>query len=425
MTAGPGAVIDLGGDWAAPVDRAPAVPRRRRRAPVVGLALAALLGTAAADALPPGPRLIETARWRAPGAVVAAAGPDTVLVSTPEEISAYDAVGGHRLWDAPGGAFNWTAAVTDRVQLIAFTLPEPLADPPVLAAADVLAVDRRSGTVRWRNSAVLEPVAGVLVSRTGDRARPTVTVHDPATYELRWRVPMAAAVAADPWGGALWRLTDGGALVEHDLATGAVRRSVALDGTPDEAAGIRPTRHAIGLTGFRWDGQAEPVTVQSWYDRRNLAPVPGEDRWTLEIDCGGGLLCAFPAEAGTTYLIDPATGEAVRPLPDGMLLTSPGGPLLLDRVNAVLTVRLDPATGARVADVAGWEPLATRHVHVRFAARTDSPTQTTYLAELTPGGLRRLGRVPGVVLRCDALPGVLACTTVGGEVVIWRVVAAW
>ncbi|GAA1634896.1 PQQ-binding-like beta-propeller repeat protein [Catellatospora bangladeshensis] len=424
MTAAPGAVIDLGADWAAPADPAPAEPRRWGTRLAVGLALAALLGTAAADTLPPGPRLVELARWHEPGAVVAAAGPDTFLVAASGEISAYDATDGHRLWRAPGGAFDWTAAVAGDVQLIAFTLPETVTDPPLIGYDDVLAVDRRSGVVRWRNTAALEPVGGVLVSRTGDLGLPEVTVHDPVTFAVRWRAPAALAAEADPWAGALWRLTVHGDLVEHDLVSGAVRRSVRLPGTPDEGAAILPTRHAVGLTGQRWDGRAGPVAVRSWYDRQRLAPVAGENRWARETDCGGGLLCALPAEEGAAFLIDAATGEPVRALPGDMFLTSPGGPVVVDRANAVLTARLDPATGARVADVAGWEPLATRNVHVRFAARTDSPTRSTYLAELTPDGLRRLGRVPGVVLRCDVLPGLLACTTVGDDVVLWRVAEA-
>ncbi|BCJ72998.1 hypothetical protein CS0771_25420 [Catellatospora sp. IY07-71] len=421
MTGGPVAVIDLGADWAAPADPITAASRRWRTGLAVGLALAALLGTGAAETPPPGPRLVELARWHEPGAVVAAAGPDTVLVSTPAGIAAYDAADGRRLWRARGGAFNWTAAVAGDVQLIAFTLPETVTDPPLIGYDDVLAVDRRSGVLRWRNAAALEAVGGVLVSRTGGLGLPKVTVHDPVTYAVRWRAPAALAVAADPWAGALWRLTVQGDLVEHDLATGAVRRGVRLPGTPDEGAAILPTRHAVGLTGHRWDGQAEPVAVRSWYDRQRLAPASGENRWAQEIDCGGGLRCALPAEEGAAFLIDGATGEPVRALPGDMFLTSPGGPLVVDRANAVLTARLDPATGTRVTDVAGWEPLATRNVHVRFAARTDSATKTTYLGELTSDGLRRLGRVPGVVLRCEALPGVLACTTVGDEVVIWRV----
>lgn len=425
MTARPDApaVIDLGADWAAAADQPPVVSRRWRLPAAAGLALAALLGTVAADVPAPGPRLLELARWQAPNAVVAVAGPDTVLVSARDEISAYDAADGRPLWHTHGGAFNWTAAATDRVQLIAFTQPELVTDPPETAYSDVLAVDRRSGAVLWRNTAALEPVGGVLVSRSGTAARPNVAVHDPATFALRWRVPQAAAAAADPWGGALWRLTDSGELVEHDLATGAVRRAVRLAGTPNEAAEVLPTRNAIGLTGYRWEGDEdpEPAEVRSWYDRQRLAPVPEEDRWTWETACGDGLLCAFPAREGAAHLIDAVTGAVVRQLPGELYLTSPAGPLVLDRRDTGLAGRLDPATGERVSDVAGWEPLAMRTIFVRFVARPDPKSRTTYLAELTPGGLRRLGRVPGVSLRCEALPGVLACTTVEGDVVIWRV----
>ncbi|MEV4415867.1 PQQ-binding-like beta-propeller repeat protein [Catellatospora sp. NPDC049609] len=425
MTMAPEAVtvIELGTDWADPPGDLPGRrPGRRWRWPAACLLLAALLAGAAGDATAPAPRLIQVARWDQPNAVVAMAGEDTVLVAGDGQLAAYDAYDGRPLWTATaGGVFGWTQAAGEGVQLVAFVRSTSADVASMLPSYDVLAVERRTGAVRWRHPGLVDPVAGVLVNRTGDVAHPDVAVHDPDTFALRWRAPEGRAAGIDAWGSALWRLTDGGDLVEHDLATGAVRRDLRVPAPPTELIEVVPTRHAIGLSGYRRRADGVPELVEHWYDRASLRPASGEGRWRWETDCGGGLSCAGTGRDDTAYLLDSATGAPVRQLPSRLYLGSPAGALLLDENDRGFAARLDPATGERLTDVRGWTVPATMSTFIRFVGRFDRASRTTYLAALTPGGLRPLGRVALAARRCEAGPGVLVCATTGGEVVIWRI----
>ncbi|MEV4415868.1 PQQ-binding-like beta-propeller repeat protein [Catellatospora sp. NPDC049609] len=416
------AVIDLGEDREPADPPRPGLTRSYVRSAACLLLAGLLLTTTAGDAPAPEPWLIQLARWSQPNAVVALAGEDTVLVGGEGEVVAYDAADGRPLWRVPAGAFGWTVAATDRIQLIGFNLPESTDPAGSLPYDDVLAVDRRAGTVLWRNTALVDPVAGVLVVRTGDPVYPSVAVHDPATFTRRWSVPAADVVEADPQGSAVWRFTEGGELAEHDLATGAVRRAVPVSPQPAErVTNLLMARSAVGLWGVRTLPGGDEENFQRWYDRTSLRPTTGADRWIDEVDCGGGLSCAITAAEDVTYLVDRVTGVPVRTWPRGQVVGSTGGALLRGEARVGFAARLDPATGAVISDVRGWEELAAQGELVRFVKREDWRTATTYLAELTAAGPRPVGRVPGLLRRCEAGPHVLTCVTVGGEVVIWRV----
>ncbi|GAB4048036.1 PQQ-binding-like beta-propeller repeat protein [Catellatospora paridis] len=417
-------VIDLGADWAAE----PAPPTGPRRGSTV-LAATAVCGvllactmTAAAPA--PEPRLTELARWAEPQALmVAAAGVDTVLVHTPAEVAAYDAADGRRRWRLPGST-EWVHDVGD-VLVLGFSRPESTSAQPQLALADAVAVDRRTGQVRWRAAAYLEQVAGTLVSFSGHPEQPVVELHDPATFALRWRVAAARSFVVDRWGSALWELAADGGLVEHDLATGAVRRSARVRLPAGTRVAVLASRDAIGIVGYRFDANGvEGRTGVLWYDRARLAAAGAENRWPWEADCGAGTSCAYPYDEGPPYLIDSATGAPIRPLEGSSHVGSPAGLLLFDdggEPGSVVRARLEPTGHRPRTDVAGWRVMSMTGQVARILGHEDGDPFATHVAELTADGLRPLGREPHGLVQCASVPRAVACTTKAGEVVIWRI----
>ncbi|WP_144118832.1 hypothetical protein [Catellatospora sichuanensis] len=424
--AGPAAVIDLGDDWASADTPQPTRPAGRRGPTVLATAACgALLAFTMTSAAPsPEPRLTELARWSAPQALIlSTAGGDTVLLHAPSEVTAYDAADGRRRWRMPG-AIDWIHDVGDLV-VLGFSRPGSTSSEPQFALADAVAVDRVTGQVRWRAVTYLEQVAGLLVSFSGHPERPVVEVHDAATFALRWRVVPERSFAVDRWGSALWELAADGVLVEHDLATGTVRRSARVRLPAGTRVAVLASRDAVGIVGHRFDANGlEERSSALWYGRADLAAVAAANRWSWETDCGAGTSCAYPYDEGPPYLIDSATGAPIRPLEGTMHVGSPAGMLLFDNdgePGSRISARLEPAGGRLRTDVAGWRVLSTTGQVARVLGHDDGETFATHLAELTTDGLRLLGREPHGLVQCVSVPRAVACTTQAGEVVIWRI----
>lgn len=417
------AVIDLGDGWTAdPADR-PA-ERRRWTVPAAAACVVLLALTMIADGPGPPARLTELARWAEPQVfMLTTAGTDTLLVQTPTAITAYDAGDGRRRWSLPGSADS----VHDFGELLVlgFSTPEGESTSPQSASNEVVAVDRFSGRVRWRARAYAEPVGEVLLCFCGDPARPDVEVRDPATFALRWRVAAGQPYALDGWGSALWRLDADGQLVEHDLATGAVRRR-ARTALPDGTRlAVLTSRDAVGVIGYRFDDDGfEQMAGVRWYARDGLAAVGAENQWVRETDCGAGTSCAYPAGGAPPYLIDSASGAPIRALSSASELGSAAGLLLSDDDGAPgnrLSGRLEPVSGRLRTDVAGWRVLSTTGQVARLLGHEDHDPFATHLAELTADGLRPLGREPHGLVQCATVPRAAVCTTTSGDAVIWRI----
>lgn len=354
--------------------------------------------------------------------MLSTAGVDTVLVHTASEVTAYDAADGRRRWRMPG-ATSFVHDVGD-VVVLGFAQPESTSSVPGFPLADTAAVDRRTGQVRWRAQAYLEQVGGVLLNFVGDPAHPVVEVRDAATFALRWRVAVARSFAVDPWGSALWELAPDGRVVEHDLATGAVRRSARVRLPDGTRLAVLASRDAVGIVGYRFDADGiEQRTGAFWYARDGLAPVGADDRWPWEADCGAGTSCAYPYDEGPRYLIDSATGVPIRPLEGPQHIGSAAGLLLFDgdQPDSDVRARLQPISGRVRTDVAGWRVLSTTGQVARLVGHEDRDPSATHLAELTAEGLRPLGRVPYGLVQCASVPRAAICTTTGAELVIWRI----
>lgn len=415
-------LIDLGASWTDGLpDEPPRGVRPRRLLAAAATVLAVLAGSAGA-APDPAPRLAELARWRAQVNAFTPVGADTVLVTGNGGTAARDLSDGRLLWTLPDTADGWLQVVGDLV-LLHGESDEPPADQPQLPRVDTTALDRRTGQVRWRADAFVEPVGSLLLNLAGDPRRPTATVHDRDTFALRWHVPPALALQADDQASRLWRLTAGGDLVEHDLVTGVVRRTVRLSRPPNvDSVAVALSRDAIGFSWQRRSSTGFPEPVgQSWYDRATLAPVAAEHRWNRTVDCGRGALCAYQPWASEAFLIDAGDGRVLRALPDGTV-GSPAGPLRFEEsVGGSMMASGNPATGGLQAEVAGWRALSREDDFVRMLGLADGINATTHVAQLTRDGMRPLGTVPGLLNLCSSPPGALICATSAGEVVLWRV----
>ncbi|MFC7245727.1 hypothetical protein ACFQO7_24905 [Catellatospora aurea] len=416
------AVIDLGEGWAADPAERPS-ERRRWTVPAAALCLALLALTVTADRPRPPARLTELARWAEPQAfLLATAGTDTLLVQTHDAITAYDAADGRPRWSLP----RVVDSIHDAGGLLVLGMSTPEGESstePQYASNEAVAVDRITGQVRWRAQAYLQPVGGLLLAYSGDPQRPAVEVRDPATYALRWRVP-ARPFAVDAWGSGLWELAGDGQLVEHDLATGAVRRRARVELPDGTRRAVLTSRDAVGVFGYRVDADGfEQVAGVRWYARDGLAAVNAEHRWIGEYDCGAGTSCAYPADGATPFLIDSATGTPIRSLPDTAHVGSDAGLLVFadGRVGSDVSGRLEPGSGRLRTDVAGWRVLSTTGQVARILGHEDHDPFATHVAELTADGLRPLGREPHGLVQCATVPRAAVCTTTSGEVVIWRI----
>lgn len=401
--------------------RSPGGPRWGRRF-AVALAVAAVIGGATAAAPAPGPVLTQVAYVDGEYGSVQLIDPGLALVYTREGAVAYDVASWTRRWIVPGGDFVHAIAQGDVVIL---RTGGAQGETPGFPAGQTIAVDRRTGEIRWHSLRYVEQLGDLLMSYTGVADRPDVEIHDVADYRLRWRLPAGRAWVADVRRGVAWRLADDGELVEHDLYSGRVRRSARVPLPAYPHLGLVTSRGAVGVMGFPGDGAPGPEPGATWYDVHDFRPVSGAGQWAWESDCGGGLNCAYPSGSGQAYLVDAATGAAVRSIPDGYHLGSSIGLLLLgDGTSSYLPVVqavMDPATGLQRTELKGWHVLTEERQPVRLLGRLHAKPDRTYFAELADDGLRRLGSVPYQVSRCSYLESTLLCATFSGDIAVWRV----
>ncbi|WP_155372241.1 hypothetical protein [Catellatospora vulcania] len=419
-------VIDLG---VLPADEPdePAVPlgvSRWGRRLVAGLALAAVLtGVTAAERLPqPGVSTLAVLPSSTGTAWVVDAG--LVMVFENQRAVAYDPDGWRELWSVPGAALVHAVAYDDLVVLFrGDAMNEPAGEKPEWAVA----VDRATGQRRWSSDRQVEVRGGVMVSYLPAVLMQDVEFRDTATNRLRWKLPASLAWAADEQRSALWRIAPDGGLVEHDLETGVVRRTVRVL-LPDTGRNLNLTigRGTVGITAFG-NGDWRDDSKTLWYEVAGLTGVSGAGQWAWEQDCGRGLSCAHTLGGDQVFLVDPATGVTLRTAPEGRLMGSPLGLLQLGQEGgtdfSLPTVQavLDPRTGYLRTELKGWRVLGMSDGLVRVLAHYDVPRKLTYLAELTEREAVRLDAVPHLLRECTAAGRTLVCATMAGDIVVLRI----
>ncbi|GAA1634888.1 hypothetical protein [Catellatospora bangladeshensis] len=407
-------------------DGGPALPHgpfRWSRRIAVALAVAAVLGGVTAAVPDPRPRLSALAVLDGKGTQVQVLDDELVVVLGPDGATAYETAGWRQRWQVAATDLVHAAAFGDVVLLRSGGSENGgwLGWP----AGQTTAVDRTTGQTLWRTQRYVEPAGDLLVSYSPEGSQPDVEIRDPRRYDLRWRLPASRVWVYDVRRDAVWRLAADGAVVEHDLHTGAVRRTLRPRLPAAKYVNIVLSREAVGFEGYEDNGRPEQRGVL-WYDAKTFAQVTGARQWVWESDCGGGLSCAYTAGDGRAFLIDPVTGEPVRSLPEEEFVPSPAGLLLvgspdLGFITRRVLARLEPATGRRLTDLAGWHALSDDGTPVRVLGRTGARQGTTYLTELAEDGPHRLGEVPYLLRSCGLAGAALVCTTMSGDIAVWGI----
>lgn len=418
-------VIDLG---ELPADEpaepaGPVVASGRVRLLAAVLAVAAVLtGVTAADRLPR-QRVSTLAFLPSSTGSTWVVDDALVMIFENQRAVAYDPRGWRELWSVQEAALVHAVGYDDVVVLFrGDVMNEPAAEKPEWA----LAVDRATGQRRWSSERQVEVRGDVMVAYQPAAVVPDIEVRDTRTGRVRWHVPSALSWTVDSPRSAMWRIAPDGELVEHDLHTGAVRRSARVRlPEPSRYLNLTLGRDAVGVSGIGDGGWARGTTL--WYSTADLTALSGAGQWAWEQDCGRGLRCGHTSDGDQVVLVDAATGGVLRALPAGQTMGSPLGPLLLGQDGqaefSVPTVRgvLDPQTGELSTGLKGWRVLAVDDDLVRVLGYYDLPSRRTHLAELTEREAVRLGAVPYLLRECTLTGRTLVCATMAGEIVVLRV----
>jgi hypothetical protein len=437
-------VIDL--DLLVPDEPAETWPADARRGwAVLWLVLLVLLAVSGASA-PVGPGLVE------------------VRTATLVPAASYRILG-DSLYIAearPGG--NWLTAYplaagpprwSTRIGVLASNVALDLVGPVVLvgmfqpgvAGDHTAALDRQTGTVRWRsplNIAALDRVRGRVVlteypaAGVGSGPPPArVTVVRAGTGEQVWTYRRESGCEGDlPYevtrpGTGLAQLCQDGSLTVLDLDTGRVRASAVVPGTVDAVRHI-PAGYLRFPFGARVAGLPDRVLVSYPSAGRTVLTSFRQDTlrwdWTTEVGPGNfGIIDCGPriclGNSNSQLAVDRDTGRIswsihpvgfASPLVDRYVLVAPAQ---LGDVQLV-----DVATGAVVMTLGNWT-VETSPTGPPTFFRSDGATGHTWVARLStrPAGIRVLGWVPDARPEtCGSANGYLVCRTVKDTVAVWR-----
>jgi hypothetical protein len=369
MATGEVVVIELGTAHGAVDDDAPAPTTHRRRTARTRLAVAAgVLALLCAGAAPTRSALRTAATLHpAPAATVSIAG-DVLVVADPTgdlgtTVTAYGLPDSAARWTATlSGSAVYTASAADGLVLLAER-------DALRRRAATIALDARTGAVRWRTGGAVITTPGApvglavnevrSVSGPGRRVEGGIAAIDLASGTTRWRiaVPSTAVAEVSVRPAVALVVYDSGTAEVRALDTGVVRATMKLpptDYAPDNPQMIgdrlvlrHPERQRIVLTGY------ELTTLGLRWSRVDRA---GEVDWT---GCGTRLCARGPDVAWT---LDPADGTVSSAPGDGGTWRSVRGSddRLVSRDldgDRLLVASSTPATPAEAARPAPPQPI--------------------------------------------------------------------
>jgi outer membrane protein assembly factor BamB len=438
------AVIELGEDWALPEEVQP-VPSGIPRAPLlmVALVLLAMLGGGARPAY----RLVSLFSVPIEVTSTHTISGDTLYITHTRLGTHTREVSAYRL---PDGTRKWTTTTDSAVGAL---FPVPAAGM-VLAqfggdseTTGVLALDGRTGRVRWRDDQA--QVFGALPGsgrallihldevRAVDASSGRTVWQRPRGLGMGWAMP-----DLDPTQDVPPRLAfDGGDGVTEvvDAVTGAVLARARLESSWPEGTGVSSDGSVSVTTGGYLlaarsvvGGQlfvAQQHSASTVIDAYDLATLTHQWRASVTppaffVTACGAELCAdgFTSMVG----VDPRTGKVLwnnqqwrdaRSLPGNRLLVS--GSV----ANAPASV-VDAADLRPLLPLPGWYPLVGAAPGARLVGRDEGGLRS-WFAVLDPAGpaLRPLGWAWGVQMnQCEYGDGYLACPTVDNKLRLWRYV---
>jgi len=431
------AVIDLDVPAAgAPTPRRPV--RSRRRIMSAAVLAFALLAPAAAAAPATPPLVLTRTVWVVNGASGQPVG-DTLYVAQlrPERrVTAYPLAAGPPRWSTVVPVLAGIILFEEIADLVLVSTTDPGTQ-----RSDTVALDRRTGAVRWERPMrlrALDPGRGRVLLGESTRAEradlaPAVDLVSvrAATGVRVWTyhhddgcLSDTPSPVGDPRAG--MAVLCGSALSVVDLDTGRVRATRQVPVTSLVPGSI----FGIGIAAFD-----DRLLVSAPALGRSVLTAFGYDdlrlQWTADLDLGnygiascGRLLCLFSTphalavdRADGTVIWRLRAGGSVAPLDDRHVL--------IEQAVRDTTQVVDTVTGTTVLWLAGWAPTRYRPGAPIFY-RYDVPGRRLFVAALDPGGLglRVLGSVPepdGDVFGCVTVGRYLVCRTVKDAVKVWRI----
>ncbi|MDP9796945.1 outer membrane protein assembly factor BamB [Catenuloplanes nepalensis] len=310
---------------------------------------------------------------------------------------------------------------------------------------ETLGVDALTGTQRWTRPEQVVPLAdgrtGLVTTPLfhGD-VPPGATVVEDLNGNLINVAPTSTALRAVDLtdGRDLWSETFGGSARRSmlpgtaevvvaepagvqvlDARTGAVRRSVALDGgfAIDEL--LVSERLIIVQQGRRGGGHTYA-----------FRPDTLEQAWRIQLP--GNMALGFGCEdvpcvtdMSTIRVLDPATGAVAYEIPAATLLRI-GGHTLIDPQSSTVDLRVITAADGASTPLTGWElvlpnlgPAADRSAAPALLTREDDGR--AWLAALDASGTpKELGSLAPQILDCQSALTTIACRTGPQEIRTWQ-----
>lgn len=410
--------------------------RRRRElaaAVIAVLALGILAGSAVAKRAvyprlhPVGPSTPQ-ARY--------AVGADFVFTTTEDgqSVAAYSMDSGEPVWrmDARNVVSLRAVAGVLVVGVATIIRATGSGDGVARGAAEVFAVDERTGRRRWTHEGVVasgsESVPLIVVA-AGTGLAAYEPVSGVPVWERKFREYSTAPVAdgvprllvqqyATPKPGVL--LLPQHLLSAVDLASGAV---TALGGTDFNSAAVLGLGEPMAVISSYTDSEADRTIVEGWVPSQpgrvwQYAADPNvlrQNAWAC-----GGRLCT--SQGNLTIAIDPASGEQIwraeAEWVNHRMMRVDGTDLLVAvrrGEKGPNTLLLDPRTGQVRRDLANWSPLGAyrgRQLALWTAASTFDTSWLGYFDASVPGGVRPLFPI-GPAHRCSTTSRWLFCEALG------------
>jgi hypothetical protein len=406
-------VIDLGVVTTAPAvpQSSSATPRRPKRIWAAVVILAVLATAGASAAVPRGPLVAVGEIPFAADAHLLVESHYAVVLDRGERdrISAFDLVGGRRLWTqaASGTAFNSDLIATGNT--IIATLPQVRGDDN-----EVVSIDLLTGAVRWqRPGSWVQLVPGGLLLAT----RSTESLVDPVDGTVAWTVAEAPSCAGTPDGQLLLDFcVETGALTTRDLRTGRAMASRQLTALPVQGstnAQVPAARllyaGAITLIGFANGVQMDVAAYRTadlsviW---SGLARHPAD----TPLDCGADICMGGAGD--NEIVVDPSTGERLNhaPTPSNLRL-SPNELLLVPTDVDYQTMRLgDIPPSDRPTPAGATAQLvdtAFGDIWIASPVGADSVRLVQHLSHVEAAS-------------CVSIADYIACPRAAGKLTFWR-----
>jgi hypothetical protein len=309
-------------------------------------------------------------------------------------------------WESRGGEGARLVELRQHNDLIVFS--ENLQDDWITTA-----VELTSGVQRWQVKGRPNFVDGYLVFYP-DTTQPFRVMREEGMRTL-WSLPAGSSGGTSLDLRSVFSVDSSGTLSEHELATGRVKRSVALDFPSDPPL----LRHIeVMATSIQISSSQE---APRWVDRASMRVIsqPGEQFFEFR-DCGA-VDCRINGD-GSWSIMDRRSGaELWRTIMGGAMLITPAGPAFMDSRGFELA---NTRTGERQTLIE-WEPVIIggdgRGLPKAEFLMRRGLDDNSMLMRLTADGPVYAGTLPPMINSCRQYHDLITCALVDRRIGVWQV----